>query len=70
MIFDSFYDSYLGVVAVIKVVDGKIDNKDVERRRELKFFATNSYSIPEGLGVFKPERRTFDTLRSGEVGYV
>ena len=70
LIFDSFYDSYLGVVAVIKVVDGKIDNKDVERRRELKFFATNSYSIPEGLGVFKPERRTFDILRSGEVGYV
>jgi len=70
LIFDSFYDSYLGVVAVIKVVDGEINLNDIERRRELKFFATNSYSIPEGMGVFKPARREFNLLRSGEVGYV
>jgi len=39
LIFDSFYDSYLGVVAVVKVVDGKISKSEIERRKELKFFA-------------------------------
>jgi GTP-binding protein LepA len=70
LIFDSFYDSYLGVVAVVKVVDGKISKAEIERRKELKFFATNSYSIPEGMGVFKPARKDHDILRSGEVGYI
>lgn len=70
LIFDSFYDSYLGVVAVVKIVDGQISMEDINRRKELKFFATNSYSIPEGMGVFKPQRMPFSTLRSGEVGYI
>lgn len=70
LIFDSFYDSYLGVVAVVKVVDGKITKSEIERRKELKFFAANSYSIPEGMGVFKPARKDHDILRSGEVGYI
>ncbi len=70
LIFDSFYDAYLGVVAVVKVVDGSISMKEIESRRELKFFATNSYSIPEGVGFFKPARKSCDIIRSGEVGYI
>jgi len=70
LIFDSFYDSYLGVVAVVKVVDGKISEEDVLKRKELKFFATNSISVVEGLGVFKPARKSYPILESGEVGYI
>ena len=70
LIFDSFYDSYLGVVAVVKVVDGSISMQEISSRKELKFFATNSYSIPEGIGIFQPTRKPCDLLRSGEVGYI
>lgn len=70
LIFDSFYDSYLGVVAVVKVVEGKISEEDVSKRKELKFFATNSVSVIEGLGVFKPARKSHNKLESGEVGYI
>ncbi|NBO21984.1 elongation factor 4 [bacterium] len=70
LIFDSFYDSYLGVVAVVKVVEGKISEEDVLKRKELKFFATNSVSVIEGLGVFKPARKSHNKLESGEVGYI
>jgi len=70
LIFDSFYDSYLGVVAVVKVVDGSISMQEISSRKELKFFATNSFSIPEGIGIFQPTRKPCDLLRSGEVGYI
>lgn len=70
LIFDSFYDSYLGVVAVVKVVDGSISMQEVSSRKELKFFATNSFSIPEGIGIFQPTRKPCELLRSGEVGYI
>jgi len=70
LIFDSFYDSYLGVVAVVKVVDGSISMQEISSRKELKFFATNSFSIPEGMGIFQPSRKSCELLRSGEVGYI
>jgi len=70
LIFDSFYDAYLGVVAVVKVVDGSISMQEINSRKELKFFATNAFSIPEGMGIFQPSRKPCELLRSGEVGYI
>ena len=65
LIFDSYFDPYRGVVALIRVFDGKITTKD-----KIKFLATNeSYEVVE-LGVRHPKEELKNELRSGEVGFV
>lgn len=65
LIFDSYFDPYKGVVALIKVVDGKLKLKDT-----IKMMATNaSFEITE-LGVHTPKEKKLETLESGEVGYI
>ncbi len=65
LIFDSFFDSYRGVVALVKVVDGKFKLGD-----NMKMIATNaSFEITE-LGVKTPKELKKTELVSGEVGYI
>ncbi len=70
LVFDTFYDEFLGVVAVIKMVDGKFTADDFKTGTKIKFLATKAVSKPEGIGIFKPERRSIKTLDSGEVGFI
>lgn len=70
LIFDSFFDEYLGVVAVTKVVDGKITDETVLKREKIKFFATGAESVPEEVGFFNPTRKRAKELLTGEVGYI
>ncbi|MEK7595584.1 MAG: translation elongation factor 4 [Patescibacteria group bacterium] len=70
LIFDSFFDEHLGVVAVVKVADGEILVGDLSKRENLKFLATGALAIPEELGVFSPSRKKVDFLKTGEVGYI
>lgn len=65
LIFDSYFDSYKGVVALVKVVDGKISVKDT-----IKMMANNSTFEVTELGVHTPKEKKLDTLESGEVGYI
>jgi len=67
LIFDSFYDEYLGVVATIRVVDGRFEIKD---NRKIKFIATRKISSPEEVGYFKLKRVKTNILETGEVGYI
>ena len=65
LIFDSGFDSYKGVVALIKVVEGSIKVKDT-----IKMMASGcSYEVTE-LGVHTPKEEKLKELKSGEVGYV
>ncbi len=65
LIFDSYFDSYRGVIAHIRVVDGEIKLKD-----HIKMMATNSiYEVVE-LGVNTPKEEKVSTLKSGEVGWI
>lgn len=65
LVFDSFYDQYLGTVCMVKVVDGKVNNGD-----KIRFMANNKdFEIVE-LGYTKPERVPAKTLKTGEVGYI
>ena len=65
LIFDSFFDSYRGVVLLVKVVDGKIKLGD-----KIKMMATGSvYEVTE-LGVHTPRIEKLDELESGEVGFI
>jgi GTP-binding protein LepA len=65
LVFDSSYDQYRGVVAFVRVVDGRF-----RRRERLKAMALGTRFEAEELGFFSPTMRPVDTLEAGEVGYV
>ena len=65
LIFDSEYDSYKGVIAHVRVVDG-----DVKGQSPLRLSATNRRFEAMEVGSFSPELRRLDSLSSGDVGYV
>ena len=65
LIFDSYFDSYKGIVTLIRVVNGSIKVGD-----KIKMFATNNiYDVTE-LGVHNPHDIKKDILTTGEVGYL
>jgi GTP-binding protein LepA len=65
LIFDSSYDQYRGVVAFVRVVDGRFST-----REPLKAMALGTRFEAEELGFFAPTRRESGALEAGEVGYV
>src|SRR5215208_5952310 len=65
LIFDSHYDSYKGVVAYVRVVEGSLKSTDV-----LRMFATRVDMRPVEIGIFAPGMKPVQTLGSGEVGYI
>ncbi len=65
LIFDSWYDPYLGVVVLFKVEDGVIKKGDL-----IKLFATNVEYEVLRLGVFSPDAIDIETLSAGEVGFL
>ena len=65
LVFDSHFDPYRGVIALVRVFDGKITNKDT-----MKMLATkDSYDVVE-LGVNHPKEEIKSELVSGEVGWI
>lgn len=65
LVFDSHYDSYKGVVAYIRVVEGSFKHNDV-----LRMFSTREEMRPVEIGIFAPNMKPTDSLGSGEVGYI
>lgn len=65
LIFDSYFDSYRGVVLLIKIVDGKISVGD-----KIKMMSTGSVFEVVELGNHTPKEEKKESLQSGEVGYV
>ncbi|MBK7316762.1 translation elongation factor 4 [Candidatus Villigracilis affinis] len=65
LIFDAHYDSYKGVIAYIRVIEGKIKSTDV-----LRMLATKLDLRPVEIGIFVPKMQPVETLGSGEVGYI
>jgi len=65
MIIDSWFDSYVGVVMLVRVVDGELQRGD-----KIKLMATESLYNAEKLGVFTPHNESRDALKAGEVGYI
>ena len=65
LIFDSYYDSYRGVVALVRLFDGKIKVGD-----KIKMLATNAtYDVVE-MGVHTPKEKNVTELVAGEVGFL
>jgi GTP-binding protein LepA len=65
LIFDSHYDSYKGVVAYVRLIDGRIDHTDT-----LHLMATGFDVKPVEIGIFAPDLRPVQNLEAGEVGYI
>lgn len=65
LIFDSWYDSYQGVVTLFRVVDGKIRTGD-----RIRLMNTGREYEALRLGVFSPEARDVEELAAGEVGFL
>ena len=65
LIFDSYFDAYRGVVALIRVVDGSI-----KARQKIRFMATKNECEVEDVGVRRPAETPVDELKVGEVGYL
>ncbi|MGE5770007.1 MAG: translation elongation factor 4, partial [Betaproteobacteria bacterium] len=65
LIVDSWFDNYVGVVMLVRVVDGVMRPKD-----KLFFMATGAQQLCEQVGVFTPKSIARDELRAGEVGFV
>jgi GTP-binding protein LepA len=65
LVFDSFYDSYRGVVASVRVVDGRL-----ESRQGIRFIATGALAEADEIGVLSPNPIPVQALDTGEVGYL
>jgi GTP-binding protein LepA len=65
LIIDSWFDSYLGVVSLVRVVNGQI-----KRKQKIQMLSTGRIHQVDIVGVFSPKRTEQDILRTGEVGYV
>ncbi|MEI6760241.1 MAG: translation elongation factor 4 [Betaproteobacteria bacterium] len=65
MIIDSWFDSYVGVVMLVRVVDGRL-----ARGERIKLMATGATYNADNLGVFTPANESRPSLEAGEVGYI
>lgn len=65
LLVDSWYDSYLGVVILVRVVDGKLS-----RNQKIKFMATGAEYVIDKIGYFTPKMVDADCLNTGEIGFI
>lgn len=65
LIIDSWFDNYLGVVSLVRVIHGKLNRGD-----KILVKSTGKEHVVDGVGVFTPKRHDTGLLEAGEVGYV
>jgi GTP-binding protein LepA len=65
LLVDSWYDTYLGVVILVRVIDGKIS-----KNMKIKMMSTNQEYIVEKVGVFTPKANDIKELNAGEIGFI
>ncbi|MFA7170608.1 MAG: translation elongation factor 4 [Candidatus Paceibacterota bacterium] len=65
LIFDSYFDSYKGVVAQVRIVDGEI-----KMGEEISFLGSKAESEILEIGIITPELKKTNSLKTGEIGYI
>ena len=65
LLVDSWYDSYLGVVILVRVIDGQIT-----KNMKIKMMSSNEEYIVEKVGIFTPKPKDINELKSGEIGFI
>jgi GTP-binding protein LepA len=64
LLVDSWYDPYLGVVVLVRVVDGEL-----RKGLKIKLFATGASYVIDRVGISRPKREMVDSLGPGEIGF-
>ncbi|MEP4978888.1 translation elongation factor 4 [Ascidiaceihabitans sp.] len=65
MLVDSWYDSYLGVIVLIRVIDGRL-----KKGEKVKFISNGTTHHVDRIGVFRPKMEMIDSLGPGEIGFL
>ena len=65
MLVDSWYDAYLGVVVLVRIMDGKMQKGD-----RIKMMSNGTLHSIDRIGVFKPQMENVDCLYPGEIGFI
>ena len=65
MLVDSWYDAYLGVVVLVRIMDGKMQKGD-----RVKMMSNGTLHTIDRIGVFKPQMENVDCLYPGEIGFI
>ncbi|GAA4648373.1 translation elongation factor 4 [Kistimonas scapharcae] len=65
LIIDSWFDNYLGIVSLVRVVNGTLRKKD-----KMLVKSTGEAYVVDDIGIFTPKRQSTGELKAGEVGYV
>ena len=65
LLVDSWYDSYLGVVILVRVINGKL-----KKNMKIKLMSNDQEYIIEKVGVFTPKPNDIEELSSGEIGFI
>jgi GTP-binding protein LepA len=65
LIIDSWFDSYLGVVSLVRIVNGSL-----RRKQKITMMSTGKSFLAESVGVFTPKRTVKEQLNTGEVGFI
>ncbi len=65
MLVDSWYDQYLGVVILIRVIEGQL-----KRGQLIKFMATGTQHLVDRVGCFRPKIEQLEGLAAGEIGFI
>ena len=65
MLVDSWYDAYLGVVVLVRIMDGKMHKGD-----RIKMMSNGTLHSIDRIGVFKPQMENVDCLYTGEIGFI
>jgi len=65
LLIDSWYDAYLGVVVLVRIVDGEL-----KKGQKIQMMEANAFYTVERVGVFTPKQVSVETLGPGEVGFI
>jgi GTP-binding protein LepA len=65
MLIDSWYDKYIGVVILVRVVDGKLT-----KGMTIKMLSNKALYTIDNIGIFTPKKKPVESLGAGEVGYI
>ena len=65
MLVDSWYDSYLGVIVLVRIIDGRLKKGD-----KVKFLSNGTIHSVDRIGVFRPQMDMIDSLGPGEIGFL
>jgi GTP-binding protein LepA len=65
LLVDSWYDPYLGIVILVRVIEGTIRKDD-----QITFMGTNQKALVDRVGVFTPKQTLIETLGPGEIGFI